>query len=47
MLSLSLENRKETLVSITRGSGCLGVVSSIVVRDGESPSHGEGLDGNT
>ena len=31
MLSLSLRSRKETLVSITRGSDCLGVVSSIVV----------------
>ncbi len=33
--------------SITRESGWLGVVSSIVVGDGESPLQGEGLDGST
>ena len=30
-----------------RNSGWVGVVSSIVIGGGESPVHGEGLDGST
>ena len=30
-----------------RNSGWMGIVSSIVIGGGESPIHGEGLDGST
>jgi hypothetical protein len=46
--ALSLSPKQEGEPKLTwRNPGWVGVVSSIVIGGGESPLHGEGLDGST
>ena len=42
-----IEAGGEVLATGTPTADVWGVVSSVVLSDGESPSHGEGLDGST